>query len=208
MLPAGFTHAPQTRIIRISIDLHQSCMEKTDFRDQMIQRETEQFTSLPKRSRHRVTFSLDPSLAITLEKYRQNGGNPSRLASRLLSQYFAGEIGQRDADLHLSYLSDQIAEKTAEIKRLAALIEKVEREDEEQKKKDVGIKERQRAAVLTEFADARPNPIFWKRELRLDGFDPDEVIRRRTQSLSGRLGMPVHEIMKMMQEVLPEMMKG
>ncbi|MCP1716361.1 hypothetical protein J2T58_002238 [Methanocalculus alkaliphilus] len=174
---------------------------------------TEETIPLPQkawtpRRRHRVTFSLDPSLALPLEKYRADGGNPSRLASRLLCLYFDGEIAQPGREVHFSYLRDQIAEKTAEITRLSTLLEKVEQEDEEEKRKALAVRDRQREAIRTEFADATAHPALWKRNIRMDGLDPVDVILRRAEALSGRMGIPAAAVWKMMQEAIPEVMEG
>ncbi|MBR1369663.1 hypothetical protein RJ53_09325 [Methanocalculus chunghsingensis] len=185
------------------------CME-AEYHDDLM---AEQTTSTQQkirttRRRHRVTFSLDPSLALPLEKYRTGGGNPSRLASRLLCLYFDGEIAQPGQGLNFSFLRDQIAEKTAEINRLTTLVEKVEREDEEQTRKALAVRDRQREAIRTEFADAILHPFLWKRNIRMDGLDPVDVIRRRAEALSERSGVPAAVVWKMMQEVIPEVMEG
>ena len=194
---------------RLPITFYPVCMEAICPDDLM----EEQNTSLqPKtrttRRRHRVTFSLDPSLALPLEKYRSSGGTPSRLASRLLCLYFDGEIAQPGQGLNFSFLRDQIAEKTAEINRLSTLVEKVVREDEEQKRKANSRIERQRDAIQKEFADAIPHPVLWKRNIRMDGLDPVDVIRRRAEALSERFGVPAAAVWKMMQEVIPGVMEG
>ncbi|MBR1369872.1 hypothetical protein RJ53_10440 [Methanocalculus chunghsingensis] len=157
----------------------------------------------PQKRRYRATFSLTPALAEPLELYRRNGGNASALASRLLSLYFEGEIRVDDDSARFSFREAKIEEEQAELNRLSALVTSAHQRQEEQKKKEGAIQEERRRLIRTEFADAAGNPRSWRTDLRIDGFDPNAVIRSRAESLSDRLVVPVSGVIEMIAEEIP-----
>ncbi len=157
----------------------------------------------PQKRRYRATFSLIPSLAEPLELYRKNGGNASALASRLLSLYFEGGIRVDDDSARFSFLEAKIEEEQAELSRLSALVTSAHQRQEEQKKKEAEHEEERRRLIRTEFADATDNPRGWRTDLRIDGFDPDAVIRSRAESLSDRLVVPLSGVLEMIAEEIP-----
>lgn len=157
----------------------------------------------PQKTKYRATFSLAPALEMPLELYRKNGGNASALASHLLSLYFAGDIGKDDEMPHYSFLKARIEEKQAELNRLAALVTSAQERKEEQKKEHSAKQDTQIEIIRAEFADAAKNPRAWRHDLRIDGFDPDAVIRCRAQSLSDRFGIQVSRVIGMIREEVP-----
>ncbi|MCQ1537850.1 hypothetical protein FTO68_02460 [Methanocalculus taiwanensis] len=161
----------------------------------------------PQKGRYRVTFSLIPALAEPIEHYRKNGGNPSALASRLLSLYFEGGIRVDDEYARFSFLEAKIEEEQAELNRLSALVVSAQKRKEEQMRKEAAIQEEQRTLIRAEFADATDNPHGWRTDLRIDGFDPDAVIRSRAQSLSDRLVVPVSGVLGMIAEEVPGLLR-
>jgi len=156
-----------------------------------------------RKGRYRVTFSLSPALAEPIELYRKDGGNASALASRLFSLYFEGGIRVDDDMARVSFLEAKIEEKQVELNQLSALVMSAHQRKEEQRKKLVAEEEERREMIRAEFADATANPRAWKNDLRIDGFDPDAVIRSRAQSLSDRLVVPLSVVLGMIAEEVP-----
>lgn len=157
----------------------------------------------PQKGRYRVTFSLAPALAEPIELFRKDGGNPSALASRLFSLYFEGGIRVDDDQARFSFLEAKIEEKQVELNQLSALVSSAQKRKEEQMRREAAIQEEQRTLIRADFADATDNPRAWRTDLRMDGFDPDAVIRSRAQSLSDRLVMPVSGVLGMIAEEVP-----
>ncbi len=161
------------------------------------------YSKTSQKGRYRVTFSLAPALAEPIELYRKDGGTPSALASRLFSLYFEGGVRVDDDMARFSFLEAKIEEKQVELNRLSALVSSAYQREEEQKKKLLAQEEEQRTLIQTEFADATLNPQAWRTDLRIDGFDPDAVIRSRAQSLSDRLAVPLSGVLRMIAEEVP-----
>ncbi len=198
-------------ILQMTFQTTARCSEKemtraqsdTSCRSQLSSRAGNEYFKPSQKGRYRVTFSLAPALAEPIELYRKDGGNPSALASRLLSLYFEGEIGVDDDMARFSFLEAKIEEKQVELNRLSALVSSAHQRKEEQKKKLLAQEEEQRTLIRAEFSDATNNPRAWRTDLRIDGFDPDAVIRSRAQSLSDRLVVPLSGVLGMIAEEVP-----
>ena len=168
----------------------------------------EKKTSTLKRERYRSTFSLDPALGDAIVSYRKNGGNPSSLVSRLLTAYFSDTSRSPDPEPLLPIIEARIQETKTGIEDLCRLLESVQRQELERIQREADLVQMLRQTIRTEFGDAIRNTALWRRELRLDGFDPEQVIRNRTRFLAERHGVPAHQIARLIGEEIPDLAPG
>ncbi|MDO9539145.1 MAG: hypothetical protein Q7J09_03970 [Methanocalculus sp.] len=168
----------------------------------------EKKTCTQKRERYRSTFSLDPALGDAIVSYRKNGGNPSSLVSRLLTAYFSDTSRSPDPEPLLPIIEARIQETKTGIEDLCTLLESVQRQELEKRQREDGLVQMLRQTIRSEFGDAMKNPAFWKRDLRLDGFDPNQVISNRTRSLAERHGVSVLRITRLIGEEIPDLAPG
>lgn len=143
------------------------------------------------------SISFDEDLKDYLDQYKQSGGNVSGLISGLVREYFTGGRSLSDDGSDFSIRHSLIERDIEKIKDDLALVEKAmadmekdhgaasEKRISEQEKREDQILER----LEKEFSDIpiRDGVYHWRpwaRSLKLDGSDPQGIIKNRIGSIA------------------------
>lgn len=164
------------------------------------------------------SVSVDEDLKEYFDQYKKSGGNISGLLSSLAREYFTGGRSLSDNGSDFSIRHSLIERDIEKIKADLALVEKamedMKKDHSSASEKRTSEKEKTEDQILSrlekEFSDIpiRDGALqyrAWARSLKLDGSDPQGIIKNRIASIATLTGASRADVMGIVKRKYPGM---